>query len=209
MDILLQRVERTARRHPALAIALLRRVEKAARDSGDSPTALDALYQRYFLLERLGEAGSAIDDLYAGLQLAEDLSLPHQAGRMLEAIGRVRYTRGEYREAMHHWGRCNDLFGVTGDTRSGVEARIGLGAMYAALGDHVTGARFHRDARALLAGADNPYLASKLALNLGVSQRAIGQASARSRAPAEERRHSEWRSELSTMVDGLERVNYR
>src|SRR5437868_2210195 len=141
MDELLQRIERTARRHPREAIELFRRVEQDAGAKGQHPLALDALYQRYFALERLGEAGSVIDDLYAGLQRAEDLGLASQAGRLLEAIGRVRYSQGEYREAMHHWGRCIDMFSLTGDIRSGTEARIGLGAMYCALGDSEPGAR--------------------------------------------------------------------
>ena len=124
MDAVLQRIQRSARRHPAPAAVLLRRLETAAHAAGEPAVALDALFQRYFLLERIGQAATLLDDLYAGLQLAEDLNLPRQAGQMLEAIGRVRYTHGEYAEAMHCWGRCVDMFGVTGDVRSGVEARI-------------------------------------------------------------------------------------
>jgi len=175
MDELLQRIERTARRHPREAIALFRRVEAQAVEAGCHEMALDALYSRYFVLERLGQAASLLDDLFDGLQRAEDRGLPRHAGRMLEAIGRVRYTQGEYREAMHHWGRCVDLFAVTGDVGSGVEARIGLGAMYCALGDFPTATRFHRDARALLGDVDDPYLAAKLGLNLGVTQRMLGE----------------------------------
>ncbi len=171
----LDRIERTARRHPRAAVALLRKLESAAAEAGRHDVGLDALYQRYFTLERLGEASAVMDDLYAGLQLAEDAGLSTQAGRMLEAIGRVRYTQGEYREAMHLWGRCLDLFKLTGDVRSAIEARIGLGAMYCALGDYGTGVRFQRDARELLDGHDDPYLAAKLGLNLGVNQRAMGQ----------------------------------
>ena len=174
MNPLLHRIQRTARRHPAIAVALLRRFEAAADAAGEVGLALDALFQRYVVLERMGGAASLIDDLYAGLQRAEDLNLPRQAGQMLEAIGRVRYTHGEYGEAMHCWGRCVDMFDLTGDVRSGVEARIGLGAMYAALGDSQAGARFHQDARTLLAGIDDAYLSAKLALNLGVNQRAAG-----------------------------------
>jgi diguanylate cyclase (GGDEF)-like protein len=171
----LKRIERTARRHPRAAIALFRKLEAAASQAGRHDIRLDALYQRYFTLERLGEATGVMDDLYAGLQVAEDNGLSTQAGRMLEAIGRVRYMQGEYREAMHLWGRCIDMFKVTGDIHSAIEARIGIGAMYNAMGDHVTGARFHRDARELLDGHDDPYLAAKLGLNLGVNQRAMGQ----------------------------------
>ncbi len=175
MEQILHRIQRSARRHPACAVVLLQRLQAAAHAAGQHAVALDALFQRYFVLERMGEAAGLIDELYAGLQIAEDLNLPRQAGQMLEAIGRVRYTHGEYGEAMHCWGRCVDMFGVTGDVRSGVEARIGLGAMYNAFGDSQAGSRFHRDARALLAGIDDPYLSAKLALNLGVNERSDGQ----------------------------------
>ncbi|RQP23864.1 diguanylate cyclase [Piscinibacter terrae] len=171
----LHRIERMARRHPRPAIYLFQSLEDAAAREARFDVALDALYQRYFVLERLGEATSIIDDLYSGLQRADDLGLAPQTGRMLEAIGRVRYTQGEYREAMHHWGRCLELFKLTGDIRSGTEARIGLGAIYIALGDPHTGARFQRDARALLKGIDDPYLLAKLGLNLGVHERAMGE----------------------------------
>ncbi len=158
-----------------MAIALLRRLEEAARAAADVALALDALYRRYFVLERLGEAGAILDELYAGLQAAEESGLARQTGRMLEAIGRVRYTRGEYEEAVHCWGQCVRLYEVTGDLCCGVEARIGLGAVYDAIGDRRSSARFHQDARALLADADEPYLRAKLALNLGVNLRAMGE----------------------------------
>jgi diguanylate cyclase (GGDEF)-like protein len=171
----LERAARTARRHPRLAIALLRRLADEARSRALSAVALDALYERYFVLERLGEARGILEELYAGLQAAESAGLARQAGRMLEAIGRVHYTHGEYEDAVHCWGQCVHMFEVTGDVRSGVEARIGLGAIYNAIGDWRTSARFHQDARSLLGEADDPYLRTKLALNLGVNLRLMGQ----------------------------------
>lgn len=175
MKSTLHRIERTARRHPRIAIKLFLRLENAASAEADVAVKLDTLYQRYFVLERLGEAGRIIDDLYTGLQQAESNNLPQQAGRMLEAIGRVRYTQGQYRESMRLWARCIDMFALTGDLHSGVEARIGLGQIYDVLGDWKTGARFHRDAGKLLNTLDAPYLAAKVAINLGFNQFAIGE----------------------------------
>lgn len=171
----LQRAARTARRHPKLAIVLLRRLADEARAASLTAVALDALYERYFVLERLGEARHILEELYAGLQAAESAGLAVQAGRMLEAIGRVHYTHGEYEDAIHNWGQCVHMFEVTGDVRSGVEARIGLGAIYNAIGDWRTSARFQQDARSVLGQADDPYLRAKLALNLGVNLRLMGE----------------------------------
>lgn len=169
MSETLQRIEHIARRHPQISVKLCERLELAARESGHIACQLDALYRRYFTLERLGKASIVMDALYQGLQLAEMHSLPRQAGRMLEAIGRIRYTRGEYREAIRFWTRCIDTSTLTGDLHSGIEGRIGLGQIFDALGDRQTGARFHRDAGELLKGIDAPYLASKVAINLGVN----------------------------------------
>ena len=171
----LRRAALTARRHPKLAVVLLRRLTDQAQAASYPEVALDALYERYFVLERLGEARSILEELYAGLQAAESAGLARQAGRMLEAIGRVHYTHGEYEDAIHCWGQCVQMFEVTGDVRSGVEARIGLGSIYDAIGDWRTSARFHQDARSMLGQADDPYLRAKLALNLGVNLRLMGE----------------------------------
>jgi len=175
MNSVLNRIERTARRHPRIAIQLYAALEQEAASRNNGSLQLDTLYQRYFTLERLGEAGVMNDELHNALHFAENNNLPRQAGRMLEAIGRVRYAQGEYRESMRLWARCIDMYNLTGDVQSVVEARIGLGQIYEALGDRKTSGRFFRDAGALLSTVDDPYLASKLALNLGVSYSAVGQ----------------------------------
>ncbi|WP_028447941.1 sensor domain-containing diguanylate cyclase [Chitinimonas koreensis] len=176
MDHTLERIGRVIRRHPRRAIALFARAEESAREAGALACQLDALYQRYFTLEYLGEEGGIADALYHGLQLAEQHGMARQAGRMLEAIGRLRYARGEYREAAQFWARCLDTCALSGDLHAGIEARIGLGQIYDAMGDSATAARFHRDAGELADRLDEPYLASKVAINRGYNLRSIGEA---------------------------------
>jgi signal transduction histidine kinase/tetratricopeptide (TPR) repeat protein len=171
----LERILSSARRHPRWALRLYADLEQAAMRAADSPLYLACLYQRYFTQERLGEALEMRDDLYRGLQLAENKNLPRAAGQILVALGRIHYAQGAYRDATRYWTRCIDLCKLTADTASLVEARIGLGAIYDAIGDWETGARFHRDAGALLSQSDDPYLLSKQSINLAINQRHIGQ----------------------------------
>ena len=181
MDFMASRLRRLtgiARRRPRAALAGYARLELLARRSGRRPIQLAALYQRYFTLERLGEAAGMVDQLGAGLQLAEQANLPADVAAMLEALGRIAYTLGTYRDAMHYWTRCIDVCSANLLQHAGVEARIGLGQIYDALGDHATGARFHQDAANLLHGVDAPYLHAKVALNLGFNQYEIGQTEA-------------------------------
>ncbi|MFZ6751360.1 ATP-binding protein [Undibacterium sp. Ren11W] len=174
MRINLDRIQRSARRHPRWALRLYADLERRALAVGDSNLYLAVVYQRYFTKERLGEALEIRDDLYRGLQIAENKNLPLAAGQMLVALGRIHYTQGAYRDATRYWTRCIDLCKLTADTRSLVEARIGLGAIYDAIGDWETGARFHRDAGDLLSLSDDPYLLSKQRINLAINQRNIG-----------------------------------
>ncbi|XZG71933.1 response regulator [Chitinibacteraceae bacterium HSL-7] len=163
------RIQRFEFRHPALALARYQSLLDHAQEQGEYALALDVLYRRFFVLERLGHASDVTDTLFAGLLLAQNEHLIAQAGRMMEAIGRIHYQRGEYREAMQMWSRAIDTAALASDVRTGVSARIGLGQIHDAFGDAAGGARFHRDAASLLVAIDDDYLASKLALNLGVN----------------------------------------
>lgn len=171
----LQRIDKVARRYPRLAIRMYQGIESIAEQRGHPACELDALYQRYFTMERIGEAADILDELFIGLHKAETQGMPRQTGRMLEALGRVHYGQGEYREAVRFWTRCIDTSALSGDIQSGIEGRIGLGQIYDALGDRPTGVRFHHDASELLKGVNDPYLAGKLAINLGVIYEKLGQ----------------------------------
>ncbi|WMW80694.1 ATP-binding protein [Undibacterium cyanobacteriorum] len=174
MNEALQRIEHCARRHPHLAKRLFERAEQEAKASNDTKNALNALIRRFFIEERLGHAIKLSEDLIAGLQQAEVHNLPYQAGKLMLCLGRVHYTQGIYKESIRFWTRCIDLCKITHDTEVQIEARIGLGQIYDALGDWETGARFHADAGKLLEKFDRPYLKSKQAINLGVNCLNIG-----------------------------------
>ncbi|MDF3035712.1 MAG: hypothetical protein K0S28_986, partial [Paucimonas sp.] len=172
---MLVRLARVARRHPKCAVHQYARLQAAAQNEGNMVLFLDALYERFFVLEQLGEASTLLGELYEGMQLAEQHHLPSHAARMMEAIGRVRYTRGEYGEAMKYWMSSIDTAILANDIRVGVNARIGLGQLFNAYGDYESGTRFHRDAVELLKQIDDDYLTSKLAINLGVNQYESGE----------------------------------
>jgi diguanylate cyclase (GGDEF)-like protein len=171
----LTRIGRVARRHPRNAVALYLQLQANAQRDLNVPLLLDALYGRFFVLEQLGAADAMLNELFDGLQLAEQYHLPSHASWMMEAVGRISYTKGAYTEAMKYWMSSIDTALLAGDVRTGVNARIGLGQLYNAYSDYASGARFHRDAVALLTQIDDPYLACKLAINLGVNQYATGE----------------------------------
>lgn len=174
MNELIQRIDQCARRHPLLAIALFIQLEKEAIREQQISLALNALVRRFFIYERTSGAVAMSDALQTGLQQAEAAGLPYQAGKLMLCLGRVRYTQGVYNEAIHFWTRCIDLCKITHDIEVLIEARIGLGQIYDALGDWETGARFHQDAGILLERFDRPYLKAKQVINLGVNSAHLG-----------------------------------
>lgn len=174
MNELIQRIERCSRRHPQLAMTLFQRLEQSAHQEKRLSLALNALVRRFFICERLGHASSLNDEMYIALQSAENGGLTYQAGHLMLCLGRVRYTEGIYNEAIRFWTRCIDLCRVTHDTEVLIEARIGLGQIYDALGDWEAAARILQDVGQLLETFDRPYLKSKQAINLGVSNLNIG-----------------------------------
>lgn len=167
----LERLQRIARRHAGLALPRLARLERCAHEQGQLGLALDALYQRFYLLEARGRATELADALAQGAREAQAALLPVQAARLAEAQGRLAYQQGDYLEATEHWSRALDGAESCGEARVGVSARIGLGQVHYAMGAWTTGLRFHRDALARLqdqTDLSDDYLAAKVALNLGV-----------------------------------------
>jgi len=163
---------------------------QALRQAGELAAALDALYAQFYLAERMGQALSLQQELNSALNEAAEAHLTSQAACLHEALGRVAYQKGEYFEATEQWSRALDLSNLAQargepqaeaeaeaqqrtsqqaeQLRVGVAARIGLGQIHYALGAWDRGRRFHRDAAELLGQLDDPYLAAKLALNMGV-----------------------------------------
>lgn len=164
----LQRLRRAALRHPRCTPTLYEKLGAQWQAQGLTAAALDALYGRFFVLERLGLALDLRRPLELGLKQATESHLPQQAARLHEALGRVHYQMGEYQLASAHWSQALDLAAMLGDASTGVAARIGLGQIHYALGDWPAGERLHSDARGMLEGLDDAYLESKLRINLGV-----------------------------------------
>ncbi|MFZ6741909.1 ATP-binding protein [Undibacterium sp. JH2W] len=197
----LHRIVKTARRHPRLATCLLSQLSLQAQAAGQTGLQLDACYQRYLILERLGQAQSMHHELEQGLQIAEQQQLTRPAGLMLLALGRISYTEGAYRDAILYWTRCVDLSKFNRDQVTLVEAHIGLGQIYDALGDRKTAARFHTDAGILLGQLNEPYLLCKQIINLGVNELNTGELQAaedcflRAKALAEEHAIHEYLAE--------------
>jgi len=171
----LHRIVKTARRHPRLATCLLGQLSQQASAAGQTGLQLDACYQRYLILERLGQAHTMQSELDHGLHIAEQQQLTRPAGLMLLALGRINYTQGAYRDALMYWTRCVDLSKFNRDQVTLVEAHIGLGQIYDALGDRKTAARFHTDAGILLEQLNEPYLLCKQIINLGVNELNTGE----------------------------------
>ena len=166
-----ERIDAFARRHPNLALDRYARVQAQAESAKDIAQMLDALYGRFFILERYGRANECVDELFYGLGLAEQHQSPRQAAYMQLAIGRIHYTLGEYREAIRYWSRCLDTSILCNEFYTGIEARIGLGQIFCGLGEEEKATRFHSDAWSLQEQAPNHYLASKIAINMGVNLR--------------------------------------
>lgn len=164
----LDRLEQVAKRHPALALRQLERLEQVARQAGRLDLALDALYQRFYMLEARGRATELREALQQAAIEAQGAHLALQAARLAEAQGRLAYQQGDYLVATEHWSRALDGAEQAGEARVGVSARIGLGQVHYAMGAWTTGLRFHRDALARLQPLQDAYLAAKVALNLGV-----------------------------------------
>jgi tetratricopeptide (TPR) repeat protein len=178
---LLGRMARVARRHPEAADRLLDALTSNALASNDTAVGIDALYARFGLLEPRGRALELLPALEQAGALAAAGHFPIQAARVCEALGRIAYQQGEYQLASEQWSRALDLAEVSGHQQAGVAARIGLGQIHYAQADWARGLRQMRDAGEHLAGADDSYLAAKLALNLGVGNFETGELQAAER----------------------------
>jgi tetratricopeptide (TPR) repeat protein len=174
--LLYARLQRAGMRHPDWAAALRERLEQRRRAAGDLPGALDALCERFALLEHAGRALDLAEPLARAAAEADAAALQGAGARIAEARGRTAYQQGHYFLANEQWSRALDLAEACGARRTAVAARIGLGQVHYAMGAWNGGLRFHREALAQLGGlSGDSDLAAKVALNIGVGQFEIGQ----------------------------------
>lgn len=175
MARLLQRIDAVAQRHPDSAARRLEALEQHCRAEGDLPSAVDALYARFYLQEHRGRAIELQVALAQARHAAAEQHFTLQAARAAEALGRIAYQQGDYQQASSNWSDALELAELVQDLRVAVAARIGLGQIHYARSAWERGRRVHRDAAALLGDLDDSYLAAKLALNIGVSHFECGE----------------------------------
>ncbi|MBA5690466.1 sensor domain-containing diguanylate cyclase [Rugamonas apoptosis] len=147
-----------------------------ARAGGELAQALEIVYRQFVCLEVVGQARSFLAPLEAAAAEARAAGLAGPLAYFLVGMGRIRYIEGEYRQAALLWTQCLDLCRLSPNEEAGIEARVGLGQVYDAMGDGRTAARLHGDASVLAGAVGDPYLIAKVAINQGFNLKMIGQA---------------------------------
>lgn len=153
-----------------------------AKPSPDPRAHCALLYLHFQCLEVLGQAPALLPELLHWQARALDQGWNPELARLLCALGRMAYSRGDYSEAAQHWSQSLDLARLSHLMDAEVEARVGLGQIFDALGDGHTAARLHGDAAALARASQDDYLISKVAINQGFNLRVIGESLAAARA---------------------------
>lgn len=177
-----QIIGRATFRHPRQLSAVLSEVRRVSKTQGlANRFSVECLYADFRCLEVLGQSASLLDELVQATECARSNGWSPELAMLLCAIGRIQYTQGDYREAAAQWGQAIDVSKLCGARATEVEARIGLGQVYDALGDGRTAARLHTDAAVLAEQTQDAYLISKVALNQGFNHRVIGDPAGASR----------------------------
>ena len=170
-----QVIASAAFRHPRKLSAVLSEVRRICKAQEIATRfSVEVLYADFRCLEVLGQSAALLEELTQATELARSNGWSPELSMLLCAIGRVHYTQGDYREAAAQWGQAIDVSKLCGARATEVEARIGLGQVYDALGDGRTAARLHADAGVLAEQTQDAYLISKVALNQGFNHRVIG-----------------------------------
>ncbi|QPF76106.1 diguanylate cyclase [Roseateles sp. DAIF2] len=168
-------LRRSEFRHPRLIGALLGRLlEQDPTPPALTRRRIELEHARFRCVEVMGAAGPLLPRLLDCHGQARERGWNAESARMLCAVGRIRYGQGEYREAAQHWASAIDIARLGACVDAEVEARIGLGQVYDALGDGKTAARLHGDASVLAETLGDDYLISKVAINQGFNLRVIG-----------------------------------
>ncbi|WP_051304735.1 ATP-binding protein [Chitinilyticum litopenaei] len=136
-----------------------------------SPLAHVLAAERYgLIMDHQGHAPAARDVLFEALQVAQAEHLFVKEAGLLEQIARGYYTSGEYRPAIQFWARAVELCEASADAdRVWMLAKVGLGQVYDALGDHASAVALHRAALGRIGLAPDAWLEAKIRINLGVN----------------------------------------
>lgn len=170
LQMRIQSIAASLHADPQGALTLCERTIVEARDQRLAPIQLQAATHYGLIMDHLGRAVDARNWLFEALQLAQTQNLlPHQAP-LMELIARGYYTTGEYDHALQYWAGCLELSERgSGDVRSWMLAKVGLGQIYDTLGDHASAVILHRSANQRINEARDSYLDAKIKINLGVN----------------------------------------
>ncbi|UXY13672.1 diguanylate cyclase [Chitiniphilus purpureus] len=160
---------------PEEAIRVCERVFAQAWEARD-PLAHVIAAQRYgLIMDHRGRGIEARDTLFEALQIAQSAHLFDHEAQLLEQIARGYYTAGQYRLAIQYWARCVEVSEQSGkEVRTWISAKVGLGQVYFAMGDYESATALHHEALARLGEVDDPYLDTKVKINLGVDLTQLG-----------------------------------
>ncbi|WP_028452536.1 ATP-binding protein [Chitinilyticum aquatile] len=142
-----------------------------------SPLAHVLAAERYgLIMDHQGHAADARNILFEALQVAQAQHLFANEACLLEQIARGYYTGAEYRQAIQYWARAVEICETTGgNDRIWMLAKVGLGQVYDALGDHASAVVLHRTALGRIGLAYDPWLDAKIKINLGVNLSRMGE----------------------------------
>ncbi|QLI81579.1 GAF domain-containing protein [Chitinibacter fontanus] len=112
---------------------------------------------------------ASLDLQYEGLQMAQTHRLFAAEARLLNLIGRALYASARYQEAMQIWARCLEAAELSQQYIAWVKAKMGLGQIYDALGDHQSAVQMHQEAIARCGSLEDDWLLLQAHINLGVN----------------------------------------
>ncbi|WP_051711502.1 ATP-binding protein [Andreprevotia chitinilytica] len=173
----LAEIDRLQHADPAVAAALCETLIATSRQMKSPLAHIEAIERFGMIMDHGGRPGAARNVLFEGLQVVQALHLFQHEAHLLEMIARGYYTAGEYRPAIQHWARAVEVAELPGsEAKSWMLAKVGLGQVYDALGDHDTAVTMHRAALTRIHEVNDPYLYAKIKINLGVDLAKSGHA---------------------------------
>ncbi len=170
LQMRIQSIAASLHEDPQGALTLCERTFVEARDKRLPAVQLQAATHYGLIMDHLGRAADARNWLFEALQLAQTEKLLLHQAPLMELIARGYYTTGEYDHALQYWAGCLETCERgSGDVRSWMLAKVGLGQIYDTLGDHASAVILHRSANQRIGEVRDSYLDAKIKINLGVN----------------------------------------
>jgi CHAT domain-containing protein/tetratricopeptide (TPR) repeat protein len=134
---------------PEPALESFRRAARLSRELGDGLREAESVVNVAAAHRHLGDNDDALAQVTAGLGLCRDQSCTWQQPQALFTLGRVRYSRGEMREALRAFGEALALWEEIDDLRGQAEALLYTGFAHSVLGHDDDAMKCHERALAL------------------------------------------------------------